>query len=88
MLTVSDLLASEGYEVDNASDGEAGLAKALDGAYDSIILDVMLPKKTGFEVCREIRQAGIDAAILMLTAKTQVVDRVSGLKLGARRLSR
>ena len=48
-----------------------------------IILDVMLPKKTGFEVCRQLRQAGIDTAILMLTAKTQVVDRVVGLKLGA-----
>jgi len=83
VLTVSDLLAAEGYEVDTASDGEAGLAKALAGGFDAIVLDVMLPKKTGFEVCRELRQAGIDSAILMLTAKTQVVDRVVGLRLGA-----
>ncbi len=83
VLTVSDLLAAEGYEVESASDGERGLAKALEGGFDAIILDVMLPKKTGFEVCRELRQAGIDSAILMLTAKSQVMDRVKGLKLGA-----
>jgi len=83
VLTVSDLLAAEGYEVDTASDGEAGLAKAMAGGFDAIVLDVMLPKKSGFEVCRELRQAGIDSAILMLTAKTQVVDRVGGLRLGA-----
>jgi two-component system, OmpR family, alkaline phosphatase synthesis response regulator PhoP len=83
VLTVSDLLASEAYEVDTACDGESGLAKALQGGFDAIILDVMLPRKSGFEVCRELRQAGIDSAILMLTAKSQVMDRVSGLKLGA-----
>jgi two-component system alkaline phosphatase synthesis response regulator PhoP len=83
VLTVSDLLAAEGYEVETATDGETGLAQALKGAFDAIILDVMLPKKTGLEVCRELRQSGIDSAVLMLTAKTQVMDRVSGLKLGA-----
>ena len=83
VLTVSDLLTGEGYEVDSAGDGDAGLAKALAGGFDLVILDVMLPKKTGLEVCRELRQKGVDTAILMLTAKAQVIDRVVGLKLGA-----
>jgi two-component system alkaline phosphatase synthesis response regulator PhoP len=83
VLTISDLLATDGHQVDSATDGEAGLAKAASGNYDLVILDVMLPRKTGFEVCRELRQKGIDTAVLMLTAKTQVVDRVVGLKLGA-----
>src|SRR5258706_4799290 len=83
VLTVSDLLAAEGYEVESVADGETGLAKATGGNFDIVILDVMLPKKNGFEVCRELRQRGIDTAILMLTAKTQVADRVTGLKLGA-----
>lgn len=82
-LTVSDLLATEGYQVETASDGEAGITTAATGDFDLVILDVMLPKKSGFEVCRELRQKGVDVTILMLTAKTQVVDRVVGLKLGA-----
>ncbi|HSP69221.1 MAG TPA: response regulator transcription factor [Bryobacteraceae bacterium] len=82
-LTVTDLLEAEGYLVDTAMDGIAGLAKAGSGDYDVIILDVMLPGKSGFDVCKELRQKGCDTAILMLTAKTQVVDRVVGLKLGA-----
>ena len=81
VVTISDLLRAEGYQVEVVSDGEMAVAKA--GAFDLIILDVMLPKKTGFEVCRELWQKGIDSAILMLTAKTQVADRVMGLKLGA-----
>ena len=83
VLTVSDLLSTEGYEVESAGDGESGLTKAITGKFDLVILDIMLPRKTGFDVCRELRQKGIDVAILMLTAKTQVVDRVVGLKLGA-----
>jgi two-component system alkaline phosphatase synthesis response regulator PhoP len=82
-LTVTDLLEAEGYQVDTAMDGPAGLAKAGGGEYDVVILDVMLPGKSGFDVCRELRQKGCDTAILMLTAKTNVVDRVVGLKLGA-----
>ncbi|MGH9675432.1 MAG: response regulator transcription factor, partial [Bryobacteraceae bacterium] len=82
-LTISDLLGSEGYVVETAMDGPAGLVKALTGEFDLLVLDVMLPGKNGFEVCRELRQQGRDVAILMLTAKTQVVDRVVGLKLGA-----
>ncbi|MCC6859880.1 MAG: response regulator transcription factor [Bryobacterales bacterium] len=83
VLTLSDLLAAEGYQVDSAPDGPQGLAKAGSQHFDLIILDVMLPGKNGFEVCRELRQKGSDVAILMLTAKTQVVDRVVGLRLGA-----
>jgi len=83
VLTLTDLLTAEGYAVDNAVDGEAGLTKAAASKFDLVILDVMLPNKTGFNVCRELRQRGVDTAILMLTAKTQVVDRVVGLKLGA-----
>jgi len=83
VLTLSDLLAAEGYTVESAVDGPVGLAKASDGEFDLIILDVMLPGMNGLEVCRELRQRGRDVAILMLTAKTQLVDRVVGLKLGA-----
>lgn len=83
ILTVTDLLSAEGHEVESASDGETGLARASAGGFDLLVLDVMLPKKTGYEVCRELRQNGIDTAILMLTAKTQVADKVAGLRLGA-----
>ena len=83
VLTLSDLLTAEGYEVETATDGPKGLAKAMAGQFDLIVLDVMLPGKNGFEVCRELRQQGRDVAVLMLTAKTQVADRVVGLKLGA-----
>ena len=83
VMTITDLLTSEGYEVQSAADGEDGLRKASTGRFDLVVLDVMLPKKTGYDVCRELRQSGVDTAILMLTAKTQVVDRVVGLKLGA-----
>ena len=83
VMTVTDLLTAEGHRVESVPDGDAGLAKATREKFAVIILDVMLPKKTGFEVCRQLRQAGVDTAILMLTAKTQIVDRVVGLKLGA-----
>lgn len=83
VITISDLLMTDGYEVESASDGEAGLALALTRRFDLILLDIMLPKKSGFDACREIRQNGIDTAILMLTARSQVIDRVVGLKLGA-----
>ena len=82
-LTLSDRLASEGYQVDTASDGEAGLASAASGAYNLVVLDVMLPKMNGFDVCRAVRQRGVTTPILMLTARGQVVDKVVGLKLGA-----
>jgi two-component system, OmpR family, alkaline phosphatase synthesis response regulator PhoP len=83
VLTLSDLLGAEGYAVESALDGVSGLARALKEKFDLIILDVMLPGKNGVEVCRELRQQGKDVAILMLTAKSQLTDRVVGLKLGA-----
>jgi two-component system alkaline phosphatase synthesis response regulator PhoP len=82
-LTLTDRLGSEGYRVETASDGEAGLAQASSGGYDLIVLDVMLPRMSGFDVCREVRQRGVTTPILMLTARGQVVDKVVGLKLGA-----
>ena len=72
VMTISDLLAAEGYEVHAASDGEAALAKAAGREFDLVILDIMLPRKSGLDVCRELRQRGIDSAILMLTAKNQM----------------
>ena len=83
VLTLTDLLEAEGYDVESASDGPSGLARATSEQFDAIILDVMLPGKNGFEVCKDIRRQGSDTAILMLTAKTQVVDRIIGLKLGS-----
>jgi len=83
VLTLTDLLQAEGYTVDHAGEGIGGLAKATGQPFDVIILDVMLPGKNGFDICREIRSTGSDVAILMLTAKTQIIDRVVGLKLGA-----
>ncbi|HEV2447923.1 MAG TPA: response regulator transcription factor, partial [Candidatus Sulfopaludibacter sp.] len=82
-LTLSDLLSGEGYEVETAADGPRGLARASSEPFDLVVLDVMLPGKNGFDVCRELRQRGKDVAILMLTAKSQLTDRVVGLKLGA-----
>jgi two-component system alkaline phosphatase synthesis response regulator PhoP len=82
-LTVADLLAAEGYSVETAADGPTGLARASQESFDVLVLDVMLPGMNGFDVCRELRQRGKDVAILMLTAKTQLTDRVVGLKLGA-----
>ena len=78
-----DRLQSEGYEVEWAQTGPAGYGKALSGPYDLIVLDVMLPGKSGFDICRDLRREGINAPVLMLTARGEVVDRVVGLKLGA-----
>ena len=80
---LADFLKSEGYEVIVASDGEAGLSMARDQHPQVVILDVMLPKKSGFDVCRELRALGIRTPILMLTAKGEEVDKVLGLELGA-----
>jgi two-component system, OmpR family, alkaline phosphatase synthesis response regulator PhoP len=83
VMTLSDRLSSEGYDVASAGDGEAGERLALEKSFDLIVLDVALPKKSGFDVCRDLRQKRVSTPILMLTARTQVVDRVVGLKLGA-----
>jgi len=82
-LTLSDRLTSEGYEVDTAADGDEGFLKAASGEYKLILLDVMLPGKSGFDVCRELRAAGVSSAVLMLTARGQTADKVLGLKIGA-----
>ncbi|HVS64571.1 MAG TPA: response regulator transcription factor [Thermoanaerobaculia bacterium] len=83
-LTLVDRLESEGYDTTIAADGDAALeAAAAAGAFDLVLLDVTLPGRDGFEVCRELRSRGNPVPILMLTARSQLVDRVVGLKLGA-----
>jgi len=82
-MTLSDRLRSVGYVVDFAADGDEGLNKATGLPFDLIILDVMLPNRSGFDVCRDIRKAGLATPILLLTARDQTVDKVLGLKLGA-----
>ena len=76
-------LKLEGYEVEVARDGDTGLRRAREGGFDLILLDVMLPRKDGFAVCREIRRAGVPVSIIVLTAKTQEAEKVLGLELGA-----
>jgi two-component system alkaline phosphatase synthesis response regulator PhoP len=82
-LPLEDNLRLEGYEVSSAADGREGLTMALAGRYDLVILDLMLPKLDGFDVCREIRRGGNFTPILMLTARSQEIDKVLGLELGA-----
>jgi DNA-binding response OmpR family regulator len=83
LLPLEDNLKLEGYDVATATDGSQGLAMAREGHYDLIILDIMLPKLNGLEVCRQLRQDKNTTPILMLTAKSQEVDKVLGLELGA-----
>jgi len=83
VLTLTDRLTSEGYSVESARDGGAGFERASNELFDTIILDVMLPRKNGFDVCRDLRQRGVNTPILMLTARGQVVVKGIGLKLGA-----
>ncbi len=82
-LTLADRLRSEGYEVEVAGDGDTGYERATEETFDLIVLDVMLPGKNGFDVCRDLRRDGVTQPILMLTARDQVADKVVGLKLGA-----
>jgi two-component system alkaline phosphatase synthesis response regulator PhoP len=74
VLTLSDRLAKEGYAVETAADGETGLERAATESFDLIILDVMLPNKNGFDVCRDLRQKGLQKPILMLTYLTKPFD--------------
>jgi two-component system alkaline phosphatase synthesis response regulator PhoP len=83
VMTLTDRLEAEGYAVASASDGDAGLARASSEDFDLLILDVMLPRKSGLDVCRKLRQNGNNVPVLMLTARGQVVDKVVGLQLGA-----
>lgn len=80
---VLDRLRSEGYEVERLPAGDEGYARAKNRSFDVIILDVMLPGKNGFDICRDLRRDGIETPILMLTARGEISDRVVGLKLGA-----
>lgn len=82
-LTVADLLTAEGYQVQTEADGLSGFERGLREKFDLLILDLMLPGKNGLDVCRELRREGKDLAILMLTAKAQLTDRVVGLRIGA-----
>jgi two-component system alkaline phosphatase synthesis response regulator PhoP len=83
VMTMTDRLELEGYEVESVTDANSALQTASSNSYDAILLDVMLPGGTGFDVCRTLRQRGVQTPILMLTARGQVIDRVVGLKLGA-----
>lgn len=80
---VTGLLVDEGYVVEQRYDGDAGLEAALSGAFDVIVLDIMLPKRSGFRVCQELRAAGVHTPLLMLTAKEGEWDEVEGLDVGA-----
>ncbi len=80
---VADLLGDEGFDVEQRYDGESGFAEGLTGSYEAIVLDLMLPKRNGFSVCQDLRSAGIDTPLLMLTAKEGELDEVEGLEVGA-----
>src|SRR5512137_2177969 len=76
-------LKLEGYEVEIVGDGEAAVRLAREAPFDLILLDVMLPRKDGFEVCRELRRGGVRTPIILLTARTEEAEKVLGLELGA-----
>jgi len=80
---LEDNLRIEGYQVSSATDGLTGFSMAKEHGFDLIILDIMLPKMNGFEVCKRLRQSGITTPVLILTAKSQEVDKVLGLEIGA-----
>ncbi|MBI1938644.1 MAG: response regulator transcription factor [Ignavibacteriales bacterium] len=82
-LGLKDNLEFEGYEVDIAEDGESGLKKILENKHNLVLLDVMLPKFSGFDICKKARENGIKTPIILLTAKGEEVDKVVGLELGA-----
>jgi DNA-binding response OmpR family regulator len=83
LMGLEDNLRIEGYQVSSATDGLKGFTMAKEQTFDLIILDIMLPKMNGFEVCKQLRQTGITTPVLILTAKSQEVDKVLGLEIGA-----
>ena len=83
VMTLTDRLQGQGYAVASCGDGESGLKQAMAGGWDLIVLDLMLPGRNGLDVCRKLRQSGMETPILMLTARGEVVDKVVGLQLGA-----
>src|SRR6185295_13198389 len=82
-LALEDDLRLEGYEVHVSTDGRSGSQCAREQSFDLIMLDVMLPQKDGFEVCREIRRAGIQTPILILTARGEEAEKLLGFEHGA-----
>lgn len=82
-MVLTEMLTAQGYYTDESYNGEDGLDNALSGIYDLIILDVMLPKMNGFDVLREIRRNKVKSAVLMLTARSTLEDKVTGLEYGA-----
>lgn len=82
-LALEDDLKKEGYEVEIVSDGDSACRRAFEAPFDLILLDIMLPHKDGFDVCRDLRRARVRTPILMLTAKTQEAEKILGLELGA-----
>ena len=83
VLSLEEDLRRQGYETETASDGERGLALGKHGSWDLILLDIMLPKMDGFDVCAELRRAGVRTPIILLTARTQEAEKVLGLDSGA-----
>ena len=81
--TIADIIEESGDTVDIQNDGEEGFYDASSGIYDAIVLDVMLPGMNGFDILKQLRAEGISTPVLMLTARTELVDRVQGLNLGA-----
>ena len=80
---LKDNLEFEGYTVETAADGEAGLSMIMTNTFDLVILDVMMPKLSGFDVCKRVREKGIKTPIILLTAKGEEIDKIVGLELGA-----
>jgi len=80
---LTDALNAEAFETICAADGQSGFAKARNEPFDLVILDILLPLKNGIDVCRELRAAGVNVPVLMLTSKTEEIDKVIGLEIGA-----
>jgi DNA-binding response OmpR family regulator len=80
--TLRDRLQGEGYQVELAKDAEEGMDKINELPFDLLIIDVMLPYHSGFDLCREVRQSGLATPVMFLSAKTALLDKIVGLKLG------
>lgn len=80
---IAGLLAAEQFDLELATDGESGFRKASSNGFDLIILDTVLPERSGFSICRELRKTGVDTSLLMISARTRAEDRVAALRLGA-----
>ena len=83
LMGLKDNLEFESYQVDTAEDGETGLEKICSNPYSLVLLDVMLPKISGFDICKKVREKGINTPIILLTAKGEEIDKVLGLEFGA-----